>query len=432
MKLLELFEQSGKTAAVAFGRMNPPTIGHLKVVEAILKQKADTHLLFVSQTYKPTGKNKTRQENPLPFNVKLEFIKKAFPNIEIGDKSVSTAIGILQYLEKQGFENVIFVGGSDRVNDFDTLFNKQNGIDYTFKSIKVVSSGARDPDAEGADGMSASKMRAAAIDDDFETFKTGLPAGLQGEAEEVFSAVRQGLEPWLKQEAVPEGWKSKVAGAALAGAAALGGGGAHAQSSGEDYLPDIVAHVTFKVDGKEISKDINLGTQYKSPGEASKALEKFLKSKGIKFYDFSLERVKPKDDNYLDKAPYANSGVSADYMDKTPAVGTKSKGDYMSKESYTTQVKEAPIEMDPSEPMNPMIHSHDKANPAKLKYRMLRAAGQLKDLAARADGASPGEWELMARQFEELKMNMEQIRHALEELSKIKRKGGIRSRGITV
>ena len=95
-------------------------------------------------------------------------------------------------------------------------------------------------------------------------------------------------------------------------------------------------------------------------------------------------------------------------------------------------ISEAPIEMDRDEPMNPMIHSHDKANPAKLKYRMLRAAGQLKDLASRAENASPGEWQLMARQFEELKMNMEQIRHALEELGKIKSKGGIRSRGITV
>ena len=95
-------------------------------------------------------------------------------------------------------------------------------------------------------------------------------------------------------------------------------------------------------------------------------------------------------------------------------------------------ISEAPIEMDPSEPMNPMIIGHDKANPAKLKYRMLRAANQLKDLASRAENASPGEWQLMARQFEELKMNMEQIRHALEELGKVKSKGGIRSRGITV
>ena len=199
MRLLELFEQAGKTAAVAFGRMNPPTIGHQKVVDAILKQKADAHFLFVSQTHKPSGKNKTRLENPLPFDIKLGFIQQAFPNIDIGDTSVSTAIGILQYLEKQGFENVIFVCGSDRVPSFTELFNKQNGIDYDLKSIKIVSSGARDPDAEGAEGMSASKMRAAAIADDFELFKTGLPAGLQGNADEVFSAVRQGLEPWLEQ-----------------------------------------------------------------------------------------------------------------------------------------------------------------------------------------------------------------------------------------
>jgi hypothetical protein len=233
MRLLELFERSGGTAAVAFGRMNPPTIGHQKVVDAILKQKADAHFLFVSQTHKPTGKNKTRLENPLPFDVKLGFIQQAFPNIDIGDTSVGTAIGILQNLEKQGFENVIFVCGSDRVAAFTELFNKQNGVDYDLKSIKIVSSGARDPDAEGADGMSASKMRAAAIANDFESFKSGLPAGLSGDADEVFSAVRQGLEPWL--EDVEEGWKDKVAAAGLAGAMAFGASGANARvTPGDD------------------------------------------------------------------------------------------------------------------------------------------------------------------------------------------------------
>lgn len=92
-------------------------------------------------------------------------------------------------------------------------------------------------------------------------------------------------------------------------------------------------------------------------------------------------------------------------------------------------VSEAPIEMDPADPMDPMIHSAG-GNPAKLKYRMLRAAGQIKDLASRVDKASPSEWQTMTRQFEELKMNMEQIRHALEELAKIRKKGGVRSRGI--
>jgi hypothetical protein len=92
------------------------------------------------------------------------------------------------------------------------LFNNQNGVDYNLKSIKIESSGARDPDAEGAEGMSASKMRAAAIANDFESFKSGLPAGLQGDADEVFSAVRQGLEPWIEQ-GVSEAGKFPFAGA---------------------------------------------------------------------------------------------------------------------------------------------------------------------------------------------------------------------------
>ncbi len=93
-------------------------------------------------------------------------------------------------------------------------------------------------------------------------------------------------------------------------------------------------------------------------------------------------------------------------------------------------ISEAPIEMDPAEPMNPKIYGHEKANPSDLKTRMMRAAGQFKDIASRVDKASPLEWQLIARQFEELKMNVEQIRHALEELAKTRKKGGVRSRGI--
>ena len=92
-------------------------------------------------------------------------------------------------------------------------------------------------------------------------------------------------------------------------------------------------------------------------------------------------------------------------------------------------MNEAPIEMDPADPMNPMIYGHN-ANPAKLKDRMARASGQLKDLAQRAQNASPLEWESIARHFQELTMNIEQIRHALDELAKQRKKGGIKSRGI--
>ena len=91
---------------------------------------------------------------------------------------------------------------------------------------------------------------------------------------------------------------------------------------------------------------------------------------------------------------------------------------------------EAPIEMDPSEPMNPMIYGHEKANPAKLQYRMMRAQRQLADLAQRAQNASPGEWQTISKHFDELTMNIQQIKHGLEELAKVRRQGGVRSRGI--
>ena len=107
----------------------------------------------------------------------------------------------------------------------------------------------------------------------------------------------------------------------------------------------------------------------------------------------------------------------------------KAKEKESKKKKKTENLEEAPIEMDPEDPMNPMIVGTG-ANPAKLKYRMTRAAAQIKDLASRVDGASPGEWQTMARQFEELKMNMGQIRHALAELAKRRSKGGKASRGI--
>jgi hypothetical protein len=100
--------------------------------------------------------------------------------------------------------------------------------------------------------------------------------------------------------------------------------------------------------------------------------------------------------------------------------------------SYSTlskydAVREAPIEMDPLDPMDPMIYGHDKANPAKLKYRMARAANQLQDLAQKSQNASALEWESISRHFDELKMNIEQIRHGIDELAKKRKKGGIGS-----
>jgi hypothetical protein len=128
--------------------------------------------------------------------------------------------------------------------------------------------------------------------------------------------------------------------AALAGAMALGGAGAHAGSwspmdvpaGGHNQLPDIVAHVKFKVGDKEINKEINLGSHYRSPGEASEELKNFLNSKGIKFYQYSLERVKPKADDKIDSSP-ATGDMKGSMDTSEPAATGPSTDNYMAKDN---------------------------------------------------------------------------------------------------
>jgi hypothetical protein len=181
-------------------------------------------------------------------------------------------------------------------------------------------------------------------------------------------------------ESVEEGWKEKLGAAALAGSLAFGAAGANAR-----VLPGADPSIN-RFTGKPIA------TQQDRAGDAKKDL-------GQQKIGFSTE--------YLKKV--------ADGKHPRPMISVDDAKKELERR-LNNGVSEAPIEMDPADPMDPMIHSYDKANPAKLKYRMLRAAGQLKDLASRAENASPGEWQIMARQFEGLKMNMDQIGHALEEL----------------
>ena len=383
MLLLELFEAGAKHVTFCFGRMNPPTIGHKQVLDTMKKQGGDIRI-FVSQT-------QDKKKNPLDYATKIKFIKEMFPEYagDVVDNSGLNTIGkVASYLHEQGYNSATFVAGSDRLEDMKSLLTQYNGVEgkahgfYDFEVLDFVSSGEREDGAEGVAGVSASGARLAAANNDFAAFKEATGAGEL--AKPLFAAVRKGLGI---NEDVAEGWKSNAAASVLAAANLLG---SPAQAAEELVKPIIIAYVT--IDGEV--KKFNLGDKFASSKEAEKFISNELDKQGLQGYELEIKRGYPKK---------KDSGV-----------------------------KEAPIEMDPADPMDPMIHSHDKANPAKLKYRMLRAAGQLKDLAARADGASPGEWELMARQFEELKMNMEQIRHALDELSRIKRKGGIRSRGITV
>lgn len=153
------------TAVFAFGRFNPPTIGHGRLVEVVKKQPG-TPFLFLTHTQKP-------KTDPLTFEQKVKYAKASFTNIKIGDSSVRTLIQALQKLESLGFTNVIMVAGDDRVQQFTEFLPKYNGKDYSFDSVKVVSAGERDPDSEGAMGMSASKMKAMAMAGDIKGFTKG-------------------------------------------------------------------------------------------------------------------------------------------------------------------------------------------------------------------------------------------------------------------
>jgi hypothetical protein len=192
MRLRELFEAPESTAVMAFGRMNPPTIGHAKLVDAVKGQPGDPYI-FLSQSQKP-------KTDPLAFADKLRYAKFFFPEVTIGNPEVKTIIQALQKIAALGYANLIYVAGSDRVASFEELINKYNGVEYNFNSIRVVSAGERDPDADGAEGMSASKMRAAAAAGDLESFKQGVPN--QEVADEMYAAVRQGMGIRDK-EAVP-------------------------------------------------------------------------------------------------------------------------------------------------------------------------------------------------------------------------------------
>lgn len=120
------------------------------------------------------------------------------------NKKVKNVFDVAVQLHNEGFKNIVMVVGSDRVREFDVLLNKYNGKKgrhglYNFQRINVISAGARDPDADGIEGMSASKMRAAASSNDFTAFSQGLPKSVaNAEAKRIFNAVRKGMG--LKEE----------------------------------------------------------------------------------------------------------------------------------------------------------------------------------------------------------------------------------------
>jgi hypothetical protein len=199
MFLIEVFkEKPRKSVAFCFGRMNPPTIGHARLLNTTARASAGgDYYIFLSHT-------QDSKKNPLDYNTKIDFVKSMYPqhtdHISVGT-GLRTIMDIMEFLYHNNYTDVTYVCGNDRLPAFKELLNKYNGVEggktyYKFNSIDIVSSGPRDPDDDGVAGASASAARAAAEAGDKEEFKKITGAGRF--APQLYKAVRKGM---LKEDA---------------------------------------------------------------------------------------------------------------------------------------------------------------------------------------------------------------------------------------
>ena len=195
------------TLTVAFGRFNPPHAGHLQLMDtaaAAAAEEESDYLIVPSRSNDP-------KKNPLDADTKVAFMRGMFPlhssRIQ-NDVNTRTIFDVLKKAHNDGYTNVRIVGGADRVKEFDKLANNYNGTLYQFDNVEVLSAGDRDPDADGVEGMSASRLRLAASENDFRTFKSAMPEGMRPkDARELFNTVRASMginEEWGIWEMAPK------------------------------------------------------------------------------------------------------------------------------------------------------------------------------------------------------------------------------------
>ena len=195
------------TLTIAFGRFNPPTVGHQQLMD-VAAQSAESdggdYLIYPSRS-------QDKKKNPLDPDTKISYMRQMFPAHSeriVNDNANTTIFDVLKKAHNDGYTNVRIVGGSDRVKEFEKLSNNYNGQLYAFDAIEVVSAGDIDPDAKGIEGMSSSRMRLASAEGDFRKFREGLPPDMKrGAAQQLFDTVRASMginENWNTWEIAPK------------------------------------------------------------------------------------------------------------------------------------------------------------------------------------------------------------------------------------
>ena len=196
-------EREGETLTVVFGRFNPPTVGHEKLLNAAKRQAAGgAYKIYPSRSEDP-------KKNPLSPDEKISYMRRMYPDHGeriINDEDMKSIFDVLKQADEDGYGSINIMVGADRQAEFEKLATKYNGELYDFDEINVVSAGERDPDAEGVEGMSASKLRKAAADGDFKAFKTGVPKALDDEdAMKLFNTIRKKMG--IKSKVAMETWQ---------------------------------------------------------------------------------------------------------------------------------------------------------------------------------------------------------------------------------
>ena len=184
-------EKTKGTLTVAFGRFNPPTTGHEKLLNQVAKSSDEDDYIIVP------SRSQDAKKNPLDADSKVGVMRQMFPKHSekiVNDPANRTIFDVLKKAHNDGYAGVRVVGGADRQKEFDKLVNTYNGKLYQFDKVEVVSAGDRDPDADDVSGMSASKQRKAAAEGDIKTFMKGVPKSLnQKDAEELFKKIRTAM-----------------------------------------------------------------------------------------------------------------------------------------------------------------------------------------------------------------------------------------------
>ena len=190
-------EKTKGTLTVAFGRFNPPTTGHEKLLNQVAKSSDEDDYIIVP------SRSQDAKKNPLDADSKVGVMRQMFPKHSekiVNDPANRTIFDVLKKAHNDGYAGVRVVGGADRQKEFDKLVNTYNGKLYKFDKVEVVSAGDRDPDADDVTGMSASKQRKAAAEGDFKSFMKGIPSTMEKKAaEDLYKNIRKAMQ-------IKEGW----------------------------------------------------------------------------------------------------------------------------------------------------------------------------------------------------------------------------------